>query len=326
MKLNIIILAAGKGTRMKCKEKVYSKVAFPILNEPIVSYVLRAVKKVKPNKIITIVGFGAEITTKLVKKDSEIVYQREQKGTGHAVMQAKKYITNKDDEYTIVLCGDAPLIRSETIKKLVNFHIKNKNAQTILSAKLDNPFGYGRIVRDKSGRLVKIVEQTDADPKEKLINEVNSGVVIFTNKYLLKSLSKLTNDNKKKEYYLTQLISIFMKDKLKVDAMVMDDPHEMDGINDRRQLYIASLRLQKRINDYHIASGVKIINKRTTKIGPKVTIGKGTTINPGASIFGNSKIGEKVVIGANVLVIDSSIKTNSKIKANSCIKNNKVCR
>ncbi|MCQ2796555.1 MAG: NTP transferase domain-containing protein [Bacilli bacterium] len=247
MNLTVIILAAGKGTRMKCKKKHYSKVAFTILGKPIVSYVIKAVKTIKPTTIVTVVGFGGDITSKIVKKDSEIVWQKEQKGTGHAVLQAKKYIKGGKDNYTIVLCGDAPQIRGETLKKLVNFHIKNHNDQTLVSAIVDNPFGYGRIVRDSNKRLVKVVEETDTNDKEKKIKEVNSGVVMFSNDALLKGLTQLTNNNAKHEYYLTQLISIFLKNKKKVDAMIMKDPHEMDGINDRHQLALARIALKKRL-------------------------------------------------------------------------------
>lgn len=247
MNLTVIILAAGKGTRMKCKKKHYSKVAFTILGKPIVSYVLKAVKGVKPTTIVTIVGFGGDITSKIVKNDSKVVWQHEQKGTGHAVMQAKKYIKSGKDHYTIVLCGDAPQIRSETLKKLVKFHINNKNDQTLVSAIVDNPFGYGRIVRDKNNKLVKVVEETDTNNQEKKIKEVNSGVVMFSNDALLKGLTKLTNNNAKREYYLTQLISIFLKNKYKVDAMILKDPHEMDGINDPHQLALARIALKKRL-------------------------------------------------------------------------------
>ncbi|MCQ2795230.1 MAG: NTP transferase domain-containing protein [Bacilli bacterium] len=247
MNLTVIILAAGKGTRMKCKKKHYSKVAFTILGKPIVSYVVNAVKAIKPTTIVTVVGFGGDITSKIVKNDSEIVWQKEQKGTGHAVLQAKKYIKSGKDSYTIVLCGDAPQIRGETLKKLVKFHINNKNDQTLVSAIVDNPFGYGRIVRDSHKKLVKVVEETDTNDKEKKIREVNSGVVMFSNNALLKGLTQLTNNNAKKEYYLTQLISIFLKNKYKVDAMIMKDPHEMDGINDRNQLALARIALKARI-------------------------------------------------------------------------------
>lgn len=247
MNLTVVILAAGKGTRMKCKKKHYSKVAFLILGKPIVSYVLNAVKQIKPTTIVTVVGFGGDITSKIVKGQSKVVWQKEQKGTGHAVMQAKKYIKSGKDNYTIVLCGDAPQIRGETLKKLVKFHIANKNDQTLVSAIVDNPFGYGRIVRDKNKKLVKVVEETDTNDKEKKIKEVNSGVVMFSNDALLKGLTQLTNNNAKHEYYLTQLISIFLKNKKKVDAMVMKDPHEMDGINDQHQLALARIALKKRL-------------------------------------------------------------------------------
>lgn len=247
MNLTVVILAAGKGTRMKCKKKHYSKVAFLILGKPIVSYVLDAVEEVKPTTVVTVVGFGGDITSKIVKGRSKVVWQKEQKGTGHAVMQAKQYIKSGPNNYTIVLCGDAPQIRGSTLKKLVKYHIKNHNDETLVSALLNNPFGYGRIVRDKKKKLIKVVEEVDANNQEKKIREVNSGVVMFSNNALLNGLKKLTNNNAKNEYYLTQLISILLKNQKKVDAMIMDDPHEMDGINDRQQLAAARRALAKRM-------------------------------------------------------------------------------
>lgn len=320
MNLTVIILAAGKGTRMKCKKKHYSKVAFPILGEPIVSYVLNAVKGVKPKQIVTIIGFGGDITKKLVSKDSKTVWQKEQKGTGHAVLQAKQYIKNSPNDVTLVLCGDAPLIRSETIKKLISFHIKHHNDQTLLSAIVDNPFGYGRIVRDNKHKLVKVVEETDTNAKEKKINEVNSGVVLFSNPALLKGLKQLTNNNAKGEYYLTQLISIFLKNKNKVEAMVMVDPAEMDGINDRNQLASASKKLQLRINKEHKLHGVKIMNINNTRIGPYVKIGRNTTIEPNVELLGHTVIGSGVTIGANSVISNAKIPNHKVIKPFSHIK------
>ena len=247
MNLTVIILAAGKGSRMKNKNPGQTKVTIPILGKPIVQYVIDAIKGVKPKTIVTIIGYGGEYTKKVIGKQTKFVWQHEQKGTGHAVLQAKKYIQNNKDAYTLVLCGDAPLIRTSTLKNLISYHVKNNNDQTLLSAIVKNPFGYGRIVRDKKKTLIKVVEETDTNAREKKINEVNSGVVVFKNAPLLKGLNKMTNNNKKGEYYLTQLISIFLKDKKRVGACIMDDPHEMDGINDREQLKSAEKLLKKRI-------------------------------------------------------------------------------
>lgn len=326
MNLNVIILAAGKGSRMKSLSKEYSKVAFPILGIPVVEYVLNAVKEAKPKKIITVVGFGGNTTKKIVSKDSEVVWQKEQKGTAHAVLQAKKFIKNNKNELTLVLCGDAPLIRGETIKELVATHIKNKNDQTLLSAIVPNPHGYGRIVRDSSKNLIKVVEETDTTVEENKINEVNTGVVVFNNSALLKGLSKITNNNAKKEYYLTQLISIFLNNKMKVGVQIIKDPNEMDGINDRYQLSLARKKLQERINKNHMLNGVSIMDIYSTHIGPYVKIAPDTIIEPGTIISGNSIIGKEVFIGANSYIIDSKIKDNAKITPFSYIKNNKVIK
>lgn len=326
MNLTVIILAAGKGSRMKSLTKDYSKVAFPILGVPIVEYVLNAVKGVKPKKIVTIVGFGGKTTAKIVGKDSEIVWQKEQKGTGHAVLQAKKHIKDSSNEMTLVLCGDAPLIRTETIKKLIDFHVKNHNDQTLLSAIVPNPHGYGRIVRDSSKNLVKIVEETDTTPEENKISEVNTGVVVFSNKALLKGLAVMDNKNAKKEYYLTQLISIFLKQKQKVGVQIMDYPEEMDGINDRYQLALAWQKLQNRINKTHMLNGVSIMDIHTVQIGPYVKIKPDVMIEPNTIIGGHSEIGYGVYIGANSYIVDSTIKANTEIPPYTHMVNNKIIK
>ncbi len=323
MNLNVIILAAGKGSRMKSINPKCSKVSYPILGAPVVEYVLNAVKGVKPKRIITVVGFGGETTKKIVGKDTEIVWQKEQKGTGHAVLQAKKFIKNTNKEMTLVLCGDAPLIRTETLKDLIDFHVKNNYDQTLLSAIVPNPKGYGRIVRDKYHNLVKVVEETDANAAEKKIQEVNTGVAIFNNKDLLIGLSRMTNNNTKKEYYLTQLISIFLKGRARVGVKTMENPEEMDGINDRYQLSLARKKLQNRINKEHMLNGVSIMDIYSAHIGPYVKIGPDTCIEPGVIISGNSVIGNNCFIGANSYIINSKIKNNTVIEPFSYIKNNK---
>jgi len=323
MNLNVIILAAGKGSRMKSVNPKCSKVSYPILGVPVVEYVLNAVKGVKPKNIITVVGFGGETTKKIVSKDSIVVWQKEQKGTGHAVLQAKKYIKNTNKEMTLVLCGDAPLVRTETLKDLIDFHVKNHYDQTLLSAVVDNPKGYGRIVRDKYQNLVKVVEETDATEAEKLIREVNTGVAIFNNSDLLKGLSRMTNKNAKKEYYLTQLISIFLNGRARVGVKTMENPDEMDGINDRYQLSLARKKIQTRINREHMLNGVSIEDIYSAHIGPYVKIGPDTIVEPGVVITGNSLIGKNCVVGANSYVEDSIIKDNAIIEPLSYIKKNK---
>lgn len=323
MNLTVIILAAGKGSRMKSLAKDYSKVSFPILGIPVVEYVLNAVQDIKPKNIVAVIGHGGITTKKIIGNKANFVWQKIQKGTGHAVLQAKKYIRNNPNDMTLVLCGDAPLIRSETLKKLVDFHVKNKNDQTLLSAIVADPHGYGRIVRDSSHNLVKVVEETDATAKEKLIKEVNTGVVIFSNPALLKGLTKLNNRNAKKEYYLTQLISIFLNNKYKVGVQIMENPEEMDGINDRYQLSLARKKIQWRINHGHMLNGVSIMDIFSVHIGPYVTIEPDTVIEPNTIIMGKTSIGKEVHIGANSYIVDSNIKDGAVVEPFSYIKNNK---
>lgn len=322
-KINVIILAAGKGKRMKSLTDKYSKVTYPIFKVPLVEYVLNSVKEINPDSIVTVIGFGGEATKAVVEKYSKIAVQKEQLGTGHAVLQAKEFINDSKDEITLILCGDAPLIRGETLKKLIDFHIRYNNDQTVLSAIVDNPFGYGRIVRDEYHNLVKVVEETDCTPEERKINEVNSGVVVFNNNCLIEGLNSLSNDNAKKEYYLTQLISMFLNNRRKVGVMIMRDPREMEGINDRFQLFLASKELQKRINKKHMLDGVSISDSNNVYIGPYVTIQPDTIIEPNTIILGHTKIGKEVYIGSGTHIEDSEIPDGTVIEPLSYIKNNK---
>ena len=217
---------------MKSKLDYKSKVSYEILGVPLVEHVLNAVSEINPSKIITIVGFGGEVTKEIVTKNPkvQIAWQLEQKGTGHAVMHAQDLLD--PEGVSVVLCGDAPLIRGETLKAIVDTHVANGYDETVLTAVLSNPHGYGRIVRNEQGLVSEIVEQSECDEKQNLINEVNTGVVAFSNKALLEALPRLTNNNKKGEYYLTDLIAMFNKEGKKVGAVILSDPNEMLGIND----------------------------------------------------------------------------------------------
>lgn len=241
-----IILAAGKGTRMKLKDENTSKVSIEIFGKPIVRYVIDALETSNLKTKVCVVGHAGEHTKQLVEDVCEVVWQKEQKGTGHAVMQATEILKDKEGS-TIILCGDTPLLRSETISKALEYHEKNNNDLTILSSILENPFGYGRIVK-KDGLVTKIVEEKDANDDEKKIKEINTGVLIFNNKKLFEYLPHLSNQNAKNEYYLTDLIEMFVKDSLKVASHPIEDANETLGINDREQLAEATEIMKQRIN------------------------------------------------------------------------------
>ncbi len=312
MKRYAIVLAAGKGSRMKSKRDDISKVSMPILGVPVVQYILDALKPIGCEKVISVIGYGGKTSEPIVKKESEVVWQKEQKGSGHAVMMASPILAGLEGE-TIVCCGDTPLLRTETLDAMFRFHEDNKSDLTVMSFIPENPFGYGRIVKDKEGRFLRIVEQKDASEEEKKIKEVNSGVYIFNNKELFESLDKITTKNAAGEYYLTDVIDIFVKKGLRALSYVASDPTETMGINDRIQLANAAKVLQLRINKEHMLAGVSIDDPSNTYISPYARIGADTIIHPNTFIYGASVIGENAELGPNSFLEDVNVKENEII-------------
>ena len=313
-----IILAAGKGTRMKSLLDYKSKVSYEILGVPLVKHVLNALKPLELKKVVTIVGFGGEVTTEIVKDESEVVWQREQKGTGHAVMQTKPVL--KDEKgATIILCGDTPLLTTETLNGLFEAHINNGNQLTLLGARIENPQGYGRLVINDKGELVKIVEQKDCTEEERKINVVNAGVYVFDNELLYKYLDLITPNNKAGEYYLTDLIEIFKNHGHKLGYSIMDGDEEMLGINDRNQLAYAAKLMKRNINKRLMLSGVTIIDPENTYIGPYVEIEPDTIINPNTTILGNTHIGQRNEIGPSSYIENAKIGNDNKIEFSKVI-------
>lgn len=296
MKTYAVILAAGKGTRMKSLAEDKSKVSYPILGVPLVKHVLNALRPLSIDRKVTIVGFGGPVTEEIVKSESETVYQHEQKGTGHAIMQAAPILAGLDG-LTLIVCGDTPLLKTSTLAKLIKQHEKEQNKLTVLSAIVPNPRGYGRIVRGIDGSVNEIVEQADVDEKQNAISEVNAGVYVFDNKLLFEYLKNLKPNNAQGEYYLTDLIKMFKNDGLRIGASIAEDYKEMLGINDRRQLEEAAHIMARAINERHMLAGVTIEDSNSTFIGPDVVIGQDTVIRPGTHILGNSVIGKDNVIG-----------------------------
>ncbi|MCJ1662882.1 bifunctional UDP-N-acetylglucosamine diphosphorylase/glucosamine-1-phosphate N-acetyltransferase GlmU [Staphylococcus sp. NRL 18/288] len=310
MQRNAVILAAGKGTRMKSKQyKVLHKVA----GKSMIEHVLTNVKRSGVDNLVTIVGHGAEQVKETLGDQSLYSYQEEQLGTAHAVKMAQEHLENKEGT-TLVVCGDTPLITADTLNKLIEHHEQSEAQATVLSATAQIPFGYGRIVRDNNNQLSRIVEEKDATEEEKRLTEISSGIFAFDNKVLFEKLAQVKNDNAQGEYYLPDVIALILEDKGIAEVYHTDDFNEIMGVNDRVMLSNAEKALQQRINIQHMRNGVTIIDPTTTFIGPDVEIGIDTIIEPGVRINGTTKIGEETVIGQYSEINNSQIGSHVDIK------------
>lgn len=298
----VVVLAAGKGAGMNSRDPEHSKVSYPILGKPIINYVIDAVKPLDPKQIVTVVGFGGELTKSLVEKESEVVWQKRLLGTGHAVLQAKPFLEGKPGQ-TLVIYGDTPLVETETLRQIFHIHEKNRYDMTVVSAILDNTKGYGRILReDKSNRILAIREESDCTFSEYEINEVNTGICIIDNELLFKYIERLSVDNNRHLFYLSELVQLFIQDNYHVGVFVAEEMKEVYSVNNRVQLEYATKIMRKRINQKLMLSGVSIDDINSTYISPDVEIGQDTTIHPNTTILGKSKIGEACEIGPNVVL------------------------
>lgn len=309
-----IILAAGKGTRMK--SKLY-KVLHPVCGKPMVEHIINRVEETKPKKIITIVGHGAEMVKEQLGDRSEYALQAEQLGTGHAVMQAAQFLEGKKGT-TLVISGDTPLLTTATLNNLFEYHQGKNASATILTAQAPNPTGYGRIIRDHVGIVEKIVEQKDASPEEVRVKEINTGTYCFDNELLFDALSKLNTDNAQGEYYLTDIIEILKSEGKIVAAYQTEDFDESLGVNDRVALAQANRIMRNRINHQHMLNGVSFINPEATYIDAGVKIGAETVIEPGVYLKGQTVIGSECLITAGSEIVDSKIGDHVIVKS-SCI-------
>lgn len=308
MKVYAIVLAAGKGTRMKSDKP---KVVHEVLYKPMINHVVDELKKLGVDETIVVVGHEAE-QVKAIVDDVTFVEQKEQLGTGHAVLQAQDVLADQDG-ITLVLCGDAPLIRKETLEEFIEYHQKHHNSATIMSADCDVSTHYGRIIKE-NGQVTGIVEFKDLLESQKDITEMNTGEYCFDNKALFEALSQVTNDNAQNEYYLTDVIGIMNHQGLKVDAYKIDDFDEVGGINDRVALAQSTQFLRDRINREHLLNGVTIVDPSNTYIGRDVVIGHDTIIEPGCIIKGKTVIGSHCHIGPYCEFTNMEIKDNVEIK------------
>ena len=313
-----IILAAGKGTRMKSDlPKVLHKVAGISMLE----HVFRSVNAINPEKTVTVVGHKAELVEQVLAGQTDFVRQTEQLGTGHAVMMAEPVLENLTGQ-TLVIAGDTPLITGESLKNLIDFHINHKNVATILTAEADNPFGYGRIVRNQHDEVLKIVEQKDASDFEQQIKEINTGTYVFDNARLFEALKNINTNNAQGEYYITDVIGIFRENGEKVGAYTLKDFDESLGVNDRVALATAEGVMRRRINQQHMVNGVSFVNPHATYIDVDVEIAPEVQVEANVTLKGQTKIGAETILTNGTYIVDSvigerTVITNSMIEESS---------
>ncbi|WP_459479841.1 bifunctional UDP-N-acetylglucosamine diphosphorylase/glucosamine-1-phosphate N-acetyltransferase GlmU [Clostridium saccharoperbutylacetonicum] len=313
-----LVLAAGQGKRIKSD---LPKVLHKVCGKEMLKHVIDSIRSADIDDIDVIIGKGADLVKERTE-DKKVSYslQAEQLGTGHAVKCALEFLKGKKGVVGI-FAGDTPLIKQSTIEKLFNEHIENQNSATILSAIVDDPTGYGRIVRGKSNEVLKIVEHKDCNEEELKINEMNSAIYCFNIELLVDALGKINNNNNQGEYYLTDVIEILKSNNKKVGAVITDF-EETIGVNSRVQLAQAEEILRNRINLMHMENGVTLIDPKTTYIGSDVEIGKDTIIYPNNILEGNTKIGSNCLIYQNSRIVNSVIGEEVDIQASVILDSN----
>lgn len=328
--LDVMILAAGLGTRMRSRT---AKVLHPLGGRPLIAHVCRTAAALEPRRILTIVGHQAAEVEQAVREelgaDSPVAFvtQTEQRGTGDAVIRAREEFENADSTL-LILSGDVPFVRAETLGALVHQHRTHRGhgaASTILSVRLDDPTGYGRIVRDAENRFERIVEQRDTTTDERQINEINSGIYCFETRALFPALARVEPANAQGEYYLTDVPAILRADGEDVSVFLHTDAREVSGINTRVELAEFEHRLRVRtLRRLMLDSGVSLIDPANTYISPETEIGRDTTVYPSAHIEGRTVIGEGCVIGAGVHLTNARIGNDVKIKDHSIITDSEI--
>ncbi|WP_418832165.1 bifunctional UDP-N-acetylglucosamine diphosphorylase/glucosamine-1-phosphate N-acetyltransferase GlmU [Paraeggerthella sp.] len=303
MEAAAIVLAAGAGTRMKSKKP---KVAHEVLGKPLVRWVVDAAREAGVDRVVSVVGHAREQVIPLIEGDTQAVVQSEQNGTAGAVLVCADALADFDGSL-VVLSGDCPLITPRTIAQLVEARERDNAAVVVLTMELDDPFGYGRIVRDERGSVARIVEQKDATPEEAALRECNSGFYCFDARALFDALAQVGNDNAQGEFYLTDVLEICRRAGRPVLALPCDDASECLGVNSRAQLAEATKLLQRRINAGHMANGVTMTDPDQVWIGPDVVIEQDVELLPQTFLMGSTRIGEDSVVGPNSRLTDTVV-------------------
>lgn len=311
---SVLVLAAGKGVRMKSD---LPKVLHTVGGRPMIDRVLTTVRALKPRSVCVVTGHrGDEVRARLRQHNPAPAFARQNRldGSGGAVRAAAGWLRHRRGD-VLVTCGDMPLLRPESLRELVRAHRLQKNSATVLTARVANPSGYGRIVRRGDGRVERIVEELDATPRERDISEINTGTYCFRAADLLAALPNLSNKNAKKEYYLTDVLEILKKRGLSIGAVVCGDPLESTGINKRADLALAESALYRRKAASLMAAGVTIIDPSSTYISEEAMIGPETVVWPQTYILGRSRIGSRCRIGPWAHIVDTIIENQVEFKA-----------
>lgn len=310
------MLAAGEGTRMKSQ---LPKVLHSIAGRSLLGHVLNALNSVNPEQVRVVVGAGRELVEAhlgQIAPDAIAIFQAERNGTGHAVQVALDGV--KASGEVLILAGDTPLLKGETLKELVNVHRSGGYAASVMTAEHPDPTGYGRVIRSDENLLLKIVEEKDATEDQKLIFEINSGVYLFDFESLVKAISKIKSNNAQGELYLTDVIELIREAGGKVAPVICEDYTETLGVNDRIQLAEAAAILRDQINERHMRNGVSILDPATTWIDDTATIASDVTVLPGSWILGSTAIASGAVIGPRTTLQDCAVNTNAIIKESNC--------
>lgn len=327
--LDVLILAAGLGTRMRSN---LAKVLHKLDNRPLINHVCRTATALAPKKIYVVIGHQGEqvkfaVLEEIDAEHAEFAWQLEQLGTGHAVNSARRFLENEDSTL-LVLSGDVPMIRAETLAALVQKHHTHRGkgaSATILTVNLNDPTGYGRIVRDAEGLFDKIVEQKDATDEEKQIREINSGIYCFDTKKLFAALSRVSNENAQGEYYLTDVPALLRADGEDIAIYRHSDAHEIEGINNRVQLADMERTLCRRtISRLMLDYGVTFIDPKNTYVSERADIGRDTIIYPNVMIEGETKIGDGCTIRSGTRITNSRIGRNVEILDNCVITESEI--
>ena len=301
--ISVIVLAAGEGTRMKT---ALPKVLHKVNGLPMLLHLLRTTKQLALAHTMVVLGYKKDKVIEVLPPGIAWVEQKEQLGTGHAVQVA---LQGSDElrNTILVLCGDIPLLTAATLENLIKTHQDNGCAITILSALLDDPFPYGRIVRDATGQVVRIVEEKDASEEERKIKEINSGIYCFNKSMLETCLAEVTTDNEQKEYYLTDVVEICRSQGGKVDAVIAKDSWEISGINTLKDLAWASKMVNGQVIEHWLSRGVTIIDPDNTYIDCRAEIGKDTIIQPFTHLEGETVIGQACNLGPSVRICECKL-------------------
>ncbi len=320
MNPTVVILAAGLGTRMKSG---LAKALHPLAGRPLVQHVLNASKAIEPGAVVLVLGHQAEKVREAASGyQPTFVLQREQLGTGHAVRQARGAIAEAEGP-VLVLCADTPLLTGGTLKGLVALHRKSRAAVSLITALVEDPFGYGRVVRGKSG-IQRIVEEKDASAAQKKIREVNAGIYCFEKKFLLASLDGIGRNNAQGEYYLPDAIALARKNAMKVAALICADADEVMGVNTRFDLSRAEIILRDRINRKWMLEGVTMLDPASTFIGDEVVLGRDTVLYGNVRLEGRTRLGDGCVVFPGSRIVDSTLGSNVMVKDSSVIEESTI--